>query len=148
MVTSSTTRRGILALGAIAAAAPAVGATATGPAPTVLVELTYLKALPGKRAALIAYIKANWFAMDARGRAAGIFTSYALHEDIDAKADWDLVMVVGYPQDQGYDFPPTKAAFMAIRQAHVEVLIDGLALRDLGAIVRHHRLKRIAGGAG
>jgi hypothetical protein len=146
-ITPETTRRSLLVASGIAVGS-AAGARAAGtpPAPTVLVEQTYLKAAPGKRAALAAYIKANWFAMDARGRDAGIFTSFALYEDIDDNADWDLVVAVGYPQGEGYEAPATKAAFDAIRKAHVEVLEGGLGLKDLGTIVRHHRLRPVGGG--
>lgn len=135
-------RRAVFAGAAALSAMPAAAAAA----PTVLVEQTYLKALPGKRQALIGYIRSNWFAMDARGRDAGIFTSFALYEDIDENADWDLMVAVGYPQAQGYEAPATKAAFDAIRKAHVEVLEGGLGLKDLGAIVRHHRLRLVTSG--
>ncbi len=141
---AATTRRGLLAAAAMAPVATTATRGATPP--MVLVEQTYLKAAPGKRAALIVYIKANWFAMDAKGRDAGLFTDFALYEDIDANADWDVVMVVGYPQGEGYEAPATKAAFAAIRKAHVEVPVDGLGLKDLGTIVRHHRLRRTGGG--
>jgi hypothetical protein len=63
---------------------------------------------------------------------------------MDENKDWDAVMIVGYPQAQGYEEPKTMAAFKAIRAAHKERLIDGLALKDLGAIVEHHRLKIVA----
>lgn len=141
---AATTRRGLLAAAAVApVAATAVGAATPA---TVLVEQTYLKSAPGKRAELVEYITANWFAMDTKGRDAGLFTDFALYEDIDANADWDVVMAVGYPQGEGYEASATKAAFDAIRKAHVEVLVDGLGLKDLGTIVRHHRLRRTGGG--
>lgn len=137
------TRRGALlaaGLGTIAAASTPARAA---PAATVLIEQTYLKAIPGKRADLIAFITANWFAMDRIGVERGLFTSYRLFADIDDNPDWDLVMVVGYPQPEGYEQPATKAAFDAIRAAHRQVLIDRQGLGDLGRIVRHHRLKSV-----
>jgi hypothetical protein len=114
------------------------------PAKTVLVEQTYLKALPDLRADLTRYIVANWFAMDQRGFDAGIFTSFALYEETEENKDWDLVMAVGYPQALGYDDPTATSIFKEIRRTHKEVLINGRALKELGSIVRHHKLKIVA----
>lgn len=137
-------RRSILVGGAllpVTATATPVGATA----PTVMVEQTFLKARPGTLADLQRYIVANWFAMDSAGVEKGIFTSFQLFQAIDANMDWDLVMVVGYPQMEGYNDPATQAAFNAIRAAHRELVIDGKTLKDLGEIVQHHRLLLIPG---
>lgn len=102
---------------------------------------TYLRALPGKRAALIDYIKRNWFAMDRIGIARGLFTSYALFERAEGDpADWDVIVAVGYPTEQGHDAPGVADAFRAIRAAHREQKIDGLGFAELGVIVRHHPL--------
>jgi hypothetical protein len=122
------------------AASPASGKSRLS-SNTVLYELTFLKAKPERREGMLRYIEANWFVMDKAGVKQGIFTSYQLLEDIDENKDWDAVMVVGYPQAQGYEEPATMAAFKAIRAAHKERLINGLALKDLGEIVRHHRLR-------
>jgi hypothetical protein len=112
--------------------------------PTLLFEQTYLKAAPHQRSNLAEFVMLNWFAMDQRALDQGYFTSFQLLEDIDENPDWDLVMVVGYPQAEGYEEPATKAAFDAIRSDHREILVDGKSLKDLGAIVRHHRLKCVA----
>jgi hypothetical protein len=108
---------------------------------TVLYEHTFLKAKPERREDMLRYVESNWFVMDKAGVKQGILTSYQLLEDIDENKDWDAVMVVGYPQAQGYEEPATMAAFKAIRAAHKEQLINGLALKDLGEIVRHRRLR-------
>ncbi len=134
-------QRAAVVLALLCLAGTAGAAHASSVVPTVLVEQTYLKAKPGKRADLIRFIKANWFAMDQLGVERGLFTYYRLYEDIDNNADWDLVMAVGYPQAEGYEQPATKAGFTAIRKAHVEILVDGQGLKQLGDIVRHHRLK-------
>ncbi|KPF65907.1 hypothetical protein IP88_13170 [alpha proteobacterium AAP81b] len=128
------------------AAGGAAASTASGATPTVLIEQTFLKAEPGRRADLARYIEANWFVLDRQGVARGIFTSFALYEDIDANADWDLMVAVGYPQPQGYDDPATQAVFKALKAAHVDVPIDGRSLAALGRIVRHHRLRLMVGG--
>jgi hypothetical protein len=125
--------------------AAAAAASEAAPAATVMVEQTFLKAKPGALDALQQYIVANWFVMDHAGVEKGIFTSYQLFRAIDANADWDLVMVVGYPQPQGYDDPATQAAFKAIRAAHREQAIDSKTLKDLGDIVQHHRLRLVPG---
>ncbi len=137
------TRRMVVGGAGMVIAGSAIASTESGiaPAKTVLVEQTYLKALPGLRADLTHYIVTNWFAMDQKGFDQGIFTHYALYEDIEENKDWDLVMAVSYPQDKGYDDPHAMATFKAIRAAHEEVLIGGKTLKELGSIVRHHKLK-------
>lgn len=130
-----------------AAAAPRAAALHAKPE-TRHVTLTYLRAQPGKRAALIAYIERNWFAMDRIGVAQGLFTDYSLLERTeDEPADWDVIVAVGYPTDQGHDAPGVAEAFKKIRAAHVEVKIEGQSLADLGAIVRHHPLKLVYQGS-
>jgi hypothetical protein len=116
-------------------------------AKTIMIEQTFLKAKPELRADLAAYIQKNWFVMDQEGVRQGIFTSYWLMEDSDENADWDLVVAVGYPQPAGYEDLETKRKFKAISDAHKEELINGRKLNELGAIVRHHRLKLIGGNS-
>ena len=130
----------LLGAGSMRGASATASATSTKEQKTVLVEQTYLKAKPGRRVDLIRFIELNWYAMDRKGVEAGIFTSYRLMEEIDENKDWDLVMAVGYPNLMGYEEPATKARFKSIRSAHQEILVDGRSLKDLGDIVRHHRL--------
>jgi hypothetical protein len=140
-------KRQLLALTLLVSAGGArAGATPAKEQKTVLVEQTYLKAKPGRRADLIRFIELNWYAMDRKGMDAGIFTSFRLLEEIDENKDWDLVMAVGYPNLMGYEEPATKARFKSIRSAHQEILVDGLGLKDLGEIVKHHRLRIRDGG--
>ena len=109
--------------------------------PTLHVTHTYLRAAPGKRAALIAYIERNWFVMDHIGIEQGLFTSYSLLERADdTTADWDVIVAVGYPTIMGHDAPGTADAFRKIRVAHRETKVDGLGLTELGSIVRHYPL--------
>lgn len=116
-------------------------------AKTAHITQTYLRAAPGKRAALIAYIRQNWFAMDRIGIQQGLFTSYSLLERADdSPADWDVIVAVGYPTAQGHDAPGVADAFKAIRAAHQEIKIDGLGLAALGTIVRHYPLTLVEQG--
>ncbi len=116
-------------------------------APTLHVTHTYLRALPGKRAALITYIDCNWFVMDHIGIEQGLFASYALLERADdTEADWDVIVTVGYPTAQGHDAPGVADAFKQIRAAHRETKVDGLGLKELGVIVRHHPLTLVDQG--
>ncbi len=143
-------RRAALTLSALPAllascAMPSTRAESPG-SNTVMFEQTCLKAKPGLRDALARYIELNWFPMDKIGMDAGLFTSYDLLAAIDDNNEWDLVMVVGYPQAEGFSAPKTRDAFMAIRRAHVEVRVDGMGLKELGDIVAHHRLKVQARG--
>ncbi|MBX9729846.1 MAG: hypothetical protein K2X59_00825 [Sphingomonas sp.] len=131
-----------------AMAAPADGPTALSTkTQTLHVTQTYLRAAPGKRAALIAYIEHNWFAMDRIGIEQGLFTSYALLERADdSQADWDVIVAVGYPTAKGHDAPGVADAFKAIRAAHREIKVDGLGLAELGTIVRHYPLTLVDQG--
>ena len=130
------------------AALAAAPETSVAKVQTRHVTQTYLRAVPGKRATLIAYIKANWFAMDRIGIQQGLFTSYALMERADSEpADWDVIVAVGYPTTQGHDAPGVADAFKKIRAAHSEIKIDGQSLAQLGTIVRHHPLTLVQQGS-
>jgi hypothetical protein len=115
--------------------------------PPAAVEWTFLKAKPGKRDALRAFIIANWFAMDERAVREGLMRSYRL---LDSKSDdgpWDLAVEVEYFDERGYE--GIKERFDAIRAEHVVQPIDGNVLRELGAVVGSRRLYPAAhGGAG
>jgi hypothetical protein len=88
---------------------------------TMVVEWTRLKALPGERANLAAFIHLNWFAMDAKA------------------------VEVGYPTPAGYNDPATQAAFGAIRAAHKTVPVEGKTLRELGTVLGTERLPVLTG---
>ncbi len=129
-----------------AAAQPAPSAK-VNKLPTLHVTHTYLRAAPGKRAALIAYIERNWFVMDHIGIEQGLFTSYSLLERADdTSADWDVIVAVGYPTIMGHDAPGTADAFRKIRAEHRETKVDGLGMKDLGTIVRHYPLTLVTQG--
>lgn len=121
-------------------ATPAPAAAPTQARATQVVEWTRLKAKPGERANLAAFITANWFAMDARAVEQGLFTSYRLIGNPAADGAWDLLVEVGYPTAEGYDDPATRAGFTAIRAAHRTVPVDGKTLNDLGTILGTERL--------
>lgn len=130
------------------AAAPAVAETAPAPVQartTMVVEWTRLKALPGERANLTAFIHLNWFAMDAKAVEQGLFTSYRLIANPAPDGEWDLLVEVGYPTALGYDEPATQAAFGAIRAAHKTVPVEGKTLRELGTILGTERLPVLTG---
>jgi hypothetical protein len=129
-----------IALGA-ATPAPAVAAEPVAASQTLIVERTYLKALPDKRDALAKFIIANWFAMDQVAVEQGLFTSYRLYENLDADADWDFEVSVGYPNADGYENPAVQTRFTEIRKRHQTILIDGQSLQDLGTIVRSGRVR-------
>jgi hypothetical protein len=111
--------------------------------PTLVEEWTFLKALEPDPAKLIAFIKANWFAMDRIAVAEGLFNSYALYRAEEA-GDWDLAVVVGYPDAAGS--AAILDRFNEIRAAHQTVLIDGKGLAQLGRITGSRKVTRVAGG--
>ncbi|MGQ2940782.1 MAG: hypothetical protein ACT6Q7_07520 [Blastomonas fulva] len=128
-------------LGGGVLAAPAFAAAAR---PTVVVEQTLLKALPGKANALGQYLAANWLLMDQQALDQGLFTGFWLARSASGFEEWDYAMSVGYPTAFGYDDPATSAGFEAIRAAHAVALIDGEGLARLGRIVSSQRLDVVA----
>jgi len=128
----------------VAAQASPVPASAETRA-TMVVEWTRLKALPGERANLTAFIHLNWFAMDAKAVEQGLFTSYRLIANPAPDGEWDLLVEVGYPTPLGYDEPATQAAFAAIRAAHKVVPVEGKTLKELGTILGTERLPVLTG---
>lgn len=116
---------------------PLLPAGASVEAVTAIEEWTFLKSIDPDPAALIAFIRANWFAMDRIAVERGLFTGYALRRS-DDPGNWNVVVTVGYPDARGYD--GVREAFEAIRRAHVEVPIDGRAMKDLGRIIGSRRL--------
>jgi hypothetical protein len=122
-------------------AAPALAAAAR---PTVVVEQTLLKALPGKADALGRFLAANWLVMDQQALDQGLFTGFWLARSAPGFEAWDYAMQVGYPTAQGYDDPATAKGFEAIRKVHKTVLIEGEGLAQLGRIVGSQRLDMVA----
>lgn len=130
---------GLAMLGGVAAPAHAAS-----PRPTVVVEQTLLKALPGKADALGQFLAANWLAMDQKALDQGLFTGFWLARSAPGFDAWDYAMQVGYPTAQGYDDAETAKGFEAIRKGHKTVLIDGEGLAELGRIVGSQRLDVVA----
>jgi hypothetical protein len=111
--------------------------------PTVVEEWTFLTSHDPDPAKLIAFIEANWFAMDRIAVAQGLFNSYALYR-AEGDGDWNLAVIVGYPDAAGS--AAILDRFNAIRAAHMTVLIDGKGLAELGRITGNRRVRRVAGG--
>ncbi|WP_156445556.1 hypothetical protein [Blastomonas sp. CCH11-A4] len=109
-------------------------AHAAGPSPTVVVEQTLLKALPGKADALGQFLAANWLVMDQQALDQGLFTGFWLARSAPGFEAWDYAMQVGYPTAQGYDDPATAKGFEAIRKAHKTVLIEGVGSQRLDLV--------------
>jgi hypothetical protein len=99
--------------------------------------MTFLKSLPGERDRLRQFIVRNWFAMDAVARERGLMSAYTVLDTATDEGDWNLVVVVTYPDTRGYE--GIAAEFETIRRAHQTVLIDGKGLRELGAVVGSKR---------
>ena len=129
----------LLLAGASPVAIPEPNAAQAGQ--TQIIERTYLKASSGQREALARFIVANWFELDRVAKERGLFTSYALSENLDQSADWDFEVAVGYPNKDGYENTDVQVRFGEIRKAHKTILIDGKGLRELGQIVRTDRIR-------
>ncbi|TRW17978.1 hypothetical protein [Glacieibacterium frigidum] len=127
-----TTRRGVLTAGA--ALLPMSAAAATAVAPARIFEWTFLKSIGEDPTSLAKFIRANWFAMDAKSVQRGLMTGYALHVAADP-GDWNVVVIVGYPDRRGY--AGIAPVFEEIRRAHVTV--DG-PLSKHGRIVASRKL--------
>lgn len=149
-------RRSLLAAGAAAGAlalarphsAAAQAAAPTAPAaPAAVWQFTYLKALPGRVDALARFIEVNWFAMDARARAAGHIEDYVLLRGAPADSAWDLVEVTVF-RDSTQHAQADSLYRTLYRPAHRTVRVGGLGLAELGRIVGSTVTRRLAGRAG
>jgi hypothetical protein len=127
---------GIMAALALAPSAP-VQAKAVLPG-GASVELTFLKATDGNTESLCRFITQNWFEMDKIAVEKGLMTEYRLLRSTGTDPDWDVLVVVGYPNVDGYS--GIALEFEAIRAAHTTVSVNGKTLRQLGAIVSSRRL--------
>jgi hypothetical protein len=101
-------------------------------------ELTFLKATDGDTASLCRFITKNWFVMDKIAVERGLMTEYRLLRSTGADPDWDVLVIVGYPNVDGYS--GITLEFEAIRAAHTIVPVNGKTLRQLGVIVSSRRL--------
>lgn len=101
-------------------------------------ELTFLKASEGNLDSLCQFIKENWFEMDRIAVERGLMTEFRLLTSAESDADWDVLVMVGYPNVDGYS--GITKEFEAIRAAHTTVPVNGKTLRQLGAIVSSRRL--------
>lgn len=120
---------------------------AAGDSAPAAIEWTFLKAKPGQRENLRAFIIANWFAMDERAVREGLMRSYRLLDSRTEDGPWDLAVEVEYFDERGYE--GIKERFDAIRAEHVVQQVEGNVLRDLGTVVGSRRLYPAArGGAG
>lgn len=95
--------------------------------------MTYLQAKPGRLAALRAYIRANWFAMDEIAVKRGLMVSYQWLDTGDEAGPWNGIVLVTYADDRG--FSGIEAQWAEIKSAHQEVPVEGLRLSDLGRVV-------------
>lgn len=100
---------------------------------------TYLKAEPGHEDRLYKFIKKNWFAMDSIAQTQGLIRSYRALRNADKEnTAWDVVVVVEYPDERGYE--GIKDEFEKIRQVHKRILIDGKGMPELGKVVKSENL--------
>lgn len=102
-------------------------------------EYTFLKSLDPKPDKAIEYITKNWFAQDKIAAEQGLLLEYHVFEaEADEKADWNIVVAVGYPTERGYE--AIVEEFGKIRQQHKKILVDGKELKDLATIVGSRKL--------
>lgn len=126
-------------LGLSACATPSASTPPSNSAPSVKVyELTFLQSTDTDPSRLVAFIKANWFAMDEKAQQAGLISNYRVLHSNEAYGAWNVMVMVGYPQKTGYE--GVKPQFDAIRAEHQTVLIDGKNFPELGKVVFSKRL--------
>lgn len=101
-------------------------------------ELTFLKAKDGDTVSLCRFITQNWFEMDKIAVQQGLMTEYRLLTSTGADPDWDVLVIVGYPNVDGYS--GITKEFETIRVAHKVVPVNGKTLRQLGVIISSRRL--------
>ncbi|MCU0418766.1 MAG: hypothetical protein MUC38_03840 [Cyclobacteriaceae bacterium] len=104
---------------------------------------TYLRAKSGQREALGKFVCANWLAMDSVAVRQGLLHSYHLLANADtSRNDWDWVVAVAYTHAKGYEGIQKECE--KIRRAHRPVLVNGMALGQLGHIVKSESLREHA----
>lgn len=102
-------------------------------------EYTFIKSHDAKPEKAIEYIVKNWFAMDKLAAEKGLLVEYNVFEaNADAKAEWNIVVAVGYPTERGYE--AIAEEFTAIRQQHKKILVDGKDFKDLATIVGSRKM--------
>jgi hypothetical protein len=102
------------------------------------VTFTYLKSLPGERDNLRQFIVANWFAMDAVAAKRGLMLDYKLFDTGTDEGEWNLMVMVTYPDARGFD--GIRDEWAKIVAAHRRVLVNGKGQSELGRVVRSQRL--------
>lgn len=126
---------------AVAAIVVAVGTftvASAAPADRHAVELTFLKSVPGQREQLKEFIVRNWFAMDKIAKQQGLIRDFTLMDTGTDDGSWNVLVAVTYTNDKGYE--GITDAFEKIRRAHTTVRVNGMTLRELGAIVDSKRV--------
>ncbi len=133
-------RRSFLALSAIALPqfTPPVYAPQEAPSGVKVYEYTFLQSLAPKPDAAIEYITKNWFVMDEIAVKQGLMLNYSLFEASAESENWNIVVAVGYPTEQGYE--AIVKEFEAIRKQHTKVLVNGKDLSGLAKIVGSRKL--------
>lgn len=102
-------------------------------------EYTFIKSLEAKPDKAIEYIVKNWFALDKIAAEQGLLLEYNVFEaDAEEKEEWNIVVAVGYPTEQGSD--AIMEQFNTIRQQHKKVLVDGKEFKDLAKIVGSRKM--------
>lgn len=77
--------------------------------------------------------------MDKLAAEKGLLVEYNVFEaNADAKAEWNIVVAVGYPTERGYE--AIAEEFTAIRQQHKKILVDGKDFKDLATIVGSRKM--------
>lgn len=125
-----------VALAVLLAPAPRAHAAAAEPSTW---HLVYVRALPGQRERLAAFIEANWLARDRVAYAAGSIAGFEWLEATETDAGWDFLVITQYP-------PSTAAPNVAdATPSPQKILIDGFDFDQLGVIVASELLRRRVG---
>lgn len=114
---------------------------ANNPPTPKLYQITFLKSTDDDPTDLVAYIQANWFAMDAQAKQQGLITSYELFVSDDKNKTWNVMVRVGYPTVAGYS--AIRADFEKIRKAHRIVLVKGKGMKSLGKFIGSRNIRPV-----
>lgn len=106
--------------------------------------LTYLKSTHLQKDRLKEFLVKNWFAMDSLAVAQGLINKYELIENVvedsNTVSEWDFIVAVEYFTPGTYSDIADK--FEAIRKSHTTIKVDGLALKDLGKIIKSETVRK------
>ena len=120
------------------------GERSSSSSPSIVWQLTFLKAEAGQRERLERFITLNWFGPDERARQRGYISGFQLLRGSEADTSWDLLVVDVFP-DADAHAKARERYRNEIMPAYTKQLVDGHDLPSLGRIVAERTTTVVSG---